>query len=119
MREPRGRSARLWRRKALVGLLLLTLLFPLAAVTGQALPQLPSPPEELGMTPRAGSWSYFTGANRSEPLTERYALVVGHASVCIRPPTDRAVPGYVPPRTALPVNYRLIYLLPAFNTKYK
>lgn len=105
-------------RNVLTGLLLLVLVVPLAVQEGIAAPAPHRPSIELGFTPGTGGWSYLSGTNRSEPPTERQAVLISGPSA-YRFDAWLLHPGkLVQPRVRLSTNSRRQYLIPIFHSSY-
>lgn len=107
------------QRVLLVSLVFCALVAPLAFYEGVGATIPPVHKGELSLLPRAGGLFSFSSATRSEPASVRPAVISprianGLVTVDVGHPV-----WFVFPRTELPTDYRLAFLLPVFNSKYK
>jgi hypothetical protein len=74
---------------------------------------------ELGFLPQAGTLFILENSFKNEPLPLRPVLVMAGMVVCAILATHGHCIGYFPAPTSLPTDYRLFFLLPVFNSKFK
>lgn len=104
----------------LVGLCTLMLLVaPIEDLAWSFVPSLSAEASELGFVPRSRTLLIFENGSKNEPLPLRPVVVMsGLAAYALAADSDQHV-GQPPERTSLPTDYRLFFLIPVFNSKFK
>lgn len=105
-------------RRALTSLLLAIMVISLAVQDSGMVTLDTIPTGELGLTPRAASWSFLSSASRVDQLIERLAMV-WTVPTCARIVVNSSALGrFVQLRTSLPSAYRRQFLVPRFFSTY-
>lgn len=117
---PRGKGARGIWGGLLMGLCVLALVAPLVSMAALSIEPAPAFSHETsGFVPRSGDLLIFESATKLDPTDARPAAQMAGAS-SHGPVLDGCKPvGHVRAFTSLPTDFRLFFLLPIFNSKYK
>lgn len=74
---------------------------------------------ELGFIPQAGTLFVLEKGLKDEPLPLRPVLIIAGTVICTLLASHYGCSGYYPAPASLPTDYRLFFLLPVFNSKFK